>query len=479
MEKYNGNQKGFIYVSCNDANQKEVFEKYLEPLAKEGISFWWADGFDSKEEKNLARASAALVFLTNDYVKEEKLRDTITASVKKNKPVLCVYLEDVELDATLSMQTEAQQALFVNKFNNDEEFIEELKKAAIFDNLQVSEQQKKKQKNRTFAAVAAAVIILIAAIVIIRPLLSSGDGSNAMEALDLKGLSKEDLEAVEEIYVVGGEALDHDAAARYEDGDKTVIVYEYSDDDEETTPAGSIADLSGMDQLVNLTTLQLSGQQITSVADLGGLENLHTIILSCNPLESLDGIEDLELEVLDISYTDVSEIPEGMHVREINADGSKLSKVPDFGGLSDVEFYAGDPAGNTQLSDISNIGTAANYADFHIICSNVDIGQVVDGLKGITVENLALNKLRTEDLTELSGLDASETTNLGIGGSDITSLDGIEHFGSLTDLQIEYCDHLTDLSVLNDMKSLERVTISDNMTALADQLDDRIEIIIE
>lgn len=43
MEKYNGNQKGFIYVSCNDANQKEVFEKYLEPLAKEGISFWWTD----------------------------------------------------------------------------------------------------------------------------------------------------------------------------------------------------------------------------------------------------------------------------------------------------------------------------------------------------------------------------------------------------------------------------------------------------
>ena len=60
MEKYNGNQKGFIYVSCDDANQKEVFEKYLEPLAKEGISFWWADGFDSKEEKNLARAIAKI-----------------------------------------------------------------------------------------------------------------------------------------------------------------------------------------------------------------------------------------------------------------------------------------------------------------------------------------------------------------------------------------------------------------------------------
>ena len=185
-------------------------------------------------------------------------------------------------------------------------------------------------------------------------------------------------------------------------------------------------------------------------------------------------MEDLSLEVLDISYTDVEEVPGSLHVREINADGSKLRKIPDFGGLADVEFYAGDHA---PISDVSNIGTATNYADFHIDCSNADIAQVVDGLKGISVGNLSLNELQTNDLTALSGLDAGETFSLGLGGGDfLTSLDGIEHFGSLTDLQIEYCDQLTDLSALNDLPKLKRVRISQSMAALAAGRDDRIVV---
>ena len=474
MEKYNGNQKGFIYVSCGPKHQKEVLDRYLEPLAQDGVPFWWADDFDKKEEKTLARAKAVLLFLTKDYAKDKKLRDTLSAAVKYNKHVLCIYLEDVELDAAMSMQTEAQQALFVNKYKDDEEFVKELKKAAIFDNIQMSEQQKKQQKRRTLLAVAAVVIVLIAAIVIIKPLLSADTGTNAMEVLELQGLSKEDLASVEEIYIVGNEAMDHDAAARYEDGDTSVIVYETEDDETRTTPAGSISDLSGMSQLENLKVLQLSGQQIEEAGELGTLQHLQALILSCNPLTGLDGMEDLSLEVLDISYTDVEEVPGSLHVREINADGSKLRKIPDFGGLADVEFYAGDHA---PISDVSNIGTATNYADFHIDCSNADIAQVVDGLKGISVGNLSLNELQTNDLTALSGLDAGETFSLGLGGGDfLTSLDGIEHFGSLTDLQIEYCDQLTDLSALNDLPKLKRVRISQSMAALAAGFDDRIVV---
>jgi Leucine-rich repeat (LRR) protein len=214
--------------------------------------------------------------------------------------VLCVYLEDVELDASMSMQAEAQQALYVGKYKSDEEFIKELKKASIFDKIELSGQQKKQQKVRTLLAVAAALIILIAAIVIIKPLLRPAGGTNAMEVLELQGLSKEDLASVEEIYIVGNEAMDHDAAARYEDGDTSTIIYEVSDDEETTTSAGSISDLSGMGQLEKLKVLQLSGQQIEDASELGKLKNLQTLILSCNPLTGLEGSEDLKLDVLDI-----------------------------------------------------------------------------------------------------------------------------------------------------------------------------------
>ena len=151
MEKYNGNQKSFIYVSCDEKDREEVIAKYLEPLGQDGVRFWWVDGFDKfdkKEEKTLARAKAVLLFLTKDYVKDRKLRDTLAAAVRCNKPLLCVHLEDVELDAALSMQTEAQQALFVSKYAGDEEFLGDFRKAAIFGNVQVSEQQKSARKKR-------------------------------------------------------------------------------------------------------------------------------------------------------------------------------------------------------------------------------------------------------------------------------------------------------------------------------------------
>lgn len=93
MEKYNGNQKGFIYVSCDSKDQEEVLAKYLEPLTKDGIYFWWAESFDGKEEKTLARAGAVMLFLTKKYVKGGKLRDTLAAAVKHNKPILCVVRE--------------------------------------------------------------------------------------------------------------------------------------------------------------------------------------------------------------------------------------------------------------------------------------------------------------------------------------------------------------------------------------------------
>ena len=76
MEKYNGNQKGFIYVSCDPKDRDTVFAKYLEPLAKDGISFWWADDFGKKEEKTSFDAKkAAEALLGSDEFKGCALED--------------------------------------------------------------------------------------------------------------------------------------------------------------------------------------------------------------------------------------------------------------------------------------------------------------------------------------------------------------------------------------------------------------------
>lgn len=529
MEKYNGNQKGFIYVSCDVKDQEEVLEKYLEPLAQDGISFWWADGFGSKEEKILTRSSAVLLFLTKDFAKGKKLKATLAAAVKHNKAVLCVYLEDVELDAVLSMQTEAQQALYVSKYKSDDEFVAELKKAAIFNNIRVSEQQKKQQKSRALAAVAAVVIVLIAAVIIIKPLLSTKANAETMEALGLTGLSRQELESIEALMIVGDEIKVSMIHAFYIGGDHGTVYYHNGGDikgnyhqyyvepgDEASTAVGNISDLAGVEQLKNLRLLELEGQQIEDITPLLGLENLEQLSLNCNPLRSLEGIENLSnLKKLDISGTDVSDltpvlklenleqliiddtdindlsgienmknlkfisirdtgittVPDGTSLVFVDASGSALASVPDFGGRQDVDFYTESAE---SLSDYSKLSTAGSYRELRI--DNQDASAWLSYLKGVPINgNLFTQDLEIENMHDLDGLVLKG--KLDLNDSTIRSLDGIDGF-ELTSILIKHCENLTDLSPINGT-GITHIQISDDMEELAEGLDDSINVEVE
>ena len=475
MEKYNGNQKGFIYASFDVKDQDEVPAKYLEPLTKDGISFWWADGFGGKEEKTLARAGALLLFLTKDYARDDRLRKTVEAAVRNDKPILTVYLEDVELDAGLSMQLESQQALFRSKSKSDEEFAEELKKAAIFDKIEVTEQQKKKQKSKSIIAIAAALVAVLVLALVIRSMLGSGGGNeDTMEALGLAGLSKSELESITSLHIVGDQLVDSSAGfynTHYVDGDTGQVMYFDTDLREKTVAPGTISDLSGLEQLTNIRSLMLEGEQIEDASPLFGLEKCHTLSLNCNPIASLDGIENMSgLQYLAISDTNVSELPDGLHVKTLYAKDSKLTKVPDFGGLKDVEF----DAGGADLQDYSNLGTAGNYSRLAINVREGRTGEVLDSLSGMRVGNLAASDLQIDSPKELSGVDVR--AKMHIQNSSLTSLDGIEKFSELREINLAGCSGLRDLSPLNGLSSLETVIISDDMEGLASAVDERIHV---
>ena len=424
MEKCSSSQKGFIYVSCDTGNQEAVIEKYLGPLEQEGTGFRWADAFDAGEEKILARSGAVLFFLTKNYVKEKKLRDTLAAAVKHNKAILCVYLEDVELDAALSMQTESQQALYVSRYKSDEEFISELKKAAIFDKSLISGQQEGSKKKRSLMAAAAAVIaaILLFALVI-RPMITPKANADTMKALGLQGMSKAELEEIRNIRVIGTDVVDGTAQRiQYTDDGRLIYTFDFDSGDVLnngiTTDRGSISDLSGIEQLTNLSTLQLTGQQIEDASQAYGLEKLHTLILSYNPLKSVEGAE--------------------------------------------------------KLPKLRTLGTAASYTHLAADCDGVDAAQIRDGLEGIKVGELYVNGIQISSLQELAGLEVTKT--LGLAGSTLSSLDGIENFEGIDTLDLKDCVRLSDLSGVNRLNSLKYLIITEDMEDLAPAVDDRIMV---
>ena len=76
-----------------------------------------------------------------------------------------------------------------------------------------------------------------------------------------------------------------------------------------------------------------------------------------------------------------------------------------------------------------------------------------------------------EDLSELT-----ITEELNIAWCSLTSLEGIEHFEGIKKIDLKYDTGLTDLTPLNSLKSLQYVTLSDELAPLAGDIDNRIVV---
>ena len=522
MNSYGGNQKGYVYVWSSDSS---TTEHCLGPIEAEGISFYLSNPAEKPDRNRLKKAHALVVFLWKSSTKDIGLRSLITDAVSFLKPILCVFMEDVELDACLTMQTNAQQALFRSRYEDEESFLTALKHAGIFENVQVTPQQKTDQRNRgIFAAALVSLAAVILFVFILKPLLipSSSPENEGIPAL--QGLSRAELESITELHIIGNEVVDSFSHAWYEDADRSILYWDMQMDDgemvrQEPISAGTVRDLSDLKQLKNLRVLQIEGQQIRDISPLFELEHLEELSLNCNPITSLEGIERLKgLTRLDLCSTDVtdlspihsldnvwfiqldktnissldaisgmkalsglqingtfvSEIPEDMHLQELRANGSRLHSVPDFGGQEDVILYLL----NTRLDDISNISTAKSYQHLEIDCnSNRSLSsRLIQELEGKPVEVFSVYSMNIDSIRELDPLDI--TQEIHITDSNISSLEGIERFQDVTAVELMHDTNLTDLSPLNDMENLEEVTLSEDMAGLADVLDERIEVTV-
>ena len=513
MESYYGNQHPYIYVVFPD---KYNIEDYLKNIAESGIRFCVSTGFNKKEERKIETAFSVLAFINRELVKDEHFRNIISSSVRYNKQLLIVYLENVTLDATLTMQTEAQQALFINNYQNKEEFLEVFSKSEIFNRVSLTAAQLKNQRLRSvslFSLVALVGILLF--LFVLKPLLIPNTGSETMASLGLQGLSKAELESIRELRIVGNEVKDSFVHGWYENNDRSLIIYDQEIDGDmvrqEAVAAGTISDISDLAQLKNLEVLQIEGQQIKDISPLFELKNLESLSLNCNPISSLEGIEKLQkLRWLDIASTDVSDlspiyklnnldglqidntyvsdisgidqlhnlsnihiqgtyvnkIPVGPSLNYIEAHNIRLTEIPDFKGHENVVFRAN----KNVFKDYSNLNTAASYK-LLMIEAHQNQHEIIEQLKGIPIDCFLVAGLKINDLNALKDLNI--ITELNISDCSLNSLDGLENFETIEMLDLKYAHNLSDLSPILNLPNLKELTISSDMAWMEYQLEGR------
>lgn len=505
MKYYSGYNKPYIYTAFDSSIEERVNE-ILKPLDDKGVLFWRNNNINKKELNRIEMAFSIIVFVTNDYVKTKEFHDIINHAVKKNKEILTIYLEEVELDAWGHMQLDSLQYLNVSQNDFDSKLLE----ASIFQDMKVTDAQKRFQRRTTITAIATPILAgVLVFFLIIEPLLIAPTRINN-DSLGLNGLTQEELDSITELYIMGDQVYKDEDITKVHcwphngskniQGDitRTKPDGSWQEDGYFTVNRGLISDISDLAKLRNLKTLCISGQQITDISPIYSLTQLECLGIECNPIVSIEGINRLiNLEKLWLSGTDIEDLSplNGMEkLTDIGFDSTPVKIYPDTETLSHIDNlcvggttnipHIGKHNNNINLDTRSFNGQNVHLSDYSFLdgntnfnrltTSSVYLNEILPYIENARIEDFAATIEDLTSLTQLEELNVYRWFDLH-HSRNLVTLEGIEHFDGLEGICLKGCTSIQDFYLLNNLKNVDVVIISPNMKdACLSQLKDDV-----
>lgn len=148
----------YIFVSYSHRDTKTVM-KIVDFLQLSGYRVWFDGGIEAGSEwpeyiaDHLERCACLLSFISDSFVDSQNCRRELNFALELKKPVLNVYIEDVELTAGMRMQLGLSQAIFRKNYADDNTFCDALSCAKILGDCrdaqpkEVNVQQQEEKQN--------------------------------------------------------------------------------------------------------------------------------------------------------------------------------------------------------------------------------------------------------------------------------------------------------------------------------------------
>lgn len=134
---YEGDQS-YIFVSYSHRNSRYV-HGVIEHLQSAGYRVWFDGGIEAGSEwpeyiaSHLERCNCVLTFMSNAFVASDNCKRELHFAQDLKKPLLNIYIEEVNLPAGLRMQLGLCQAMYRDNFRTEEEFRDSLIRARILE----------------------------------------------------------------------------------------------------------------------------------------------------------------------------------------------------------------------------------------------------------------------------------------------------------------------------------------------------------
>ncbi len=126
----------YIFVSYSHKDSQRVLP-LIQGMIDQGFRVWYdksiqiGSEFPEYIEQFLQNATCVLPFMSENALESRFCRDEINYALNLDKNIIVTYLEKMTLKYGLGVRLSSRQAIFLNNYKNDKEFLQELCKAKL------------------------------------------------------------------------------------------------------------------------------------------------------------------------------------------------------------------------------------------------------------------------------------------------------------------------------------------------------------
>ena len=162
-----------------------------------------------------------------------------------------------------------------------------------------------------------------------------------------------------------------------------------------------ITDLSGIEHLTNLQTLDFEGTKITDLSGIENLTKLQWLDLRRTQITDLSGIENLtNLQKLNLSFTQITDLSGIEHLTNLQTLDFVGTKITDLSGIEKLTNLQSLDLSHTQIANLSGVEKLTNLQSLDLA------GTKIADLSGVEkLTNLRLLYLSNTQIADLSGIE--------------------------------------------------------------------------
>jgi internalin A len=207
----------------------------------------------------------------------------------------------------------------------------------------------------------------------------------------------------------------------------------------------SISNLSGMEALTNVTSLDLSVNYISDITPLSKLQALETLKLSFNTVADLRPLETLtQLKILNMDNNMVSNITALKHLyrlTNLSLQNNLVTNISPLEGLTALQYL--NLAVNT-ISDISALAHLDHLRYLSLLNNEVADISVLENLTSLQGLHLGGNKIRSADsVTNLISLSNLNLSNNGLNARHSPSIEALASLPAILHVDLSSNEHLS------------------------------------